>query len=53
MTKTEESALRFGDCADICLIVEGTNDCLHCYWTDEAGPFFDITQISFHKPKDD
>ena len=29
--KPEESALRFsGDCADICVIVEGVDDCLHC-----------------------
>ena len=35
MTKPEESALRFSNCADICMIVEGVNDCLHCTATGQ------------------
>ena len=35
--KPGESALRFSDCPDICLIVEGADNCLHCYSAVEAG----------------
>ena len=34
--KPEESAFRFSDCTDICVIVEGVDDCLHCYWKAEG-----------------
>ena len=53
-----KSALRFRDCTEICLIVEGADDCLHCIsagWLKRVFldmPFFhDFTQpISFHMP---
>ena len=25
--------MRFSDCTEMCVIVEGAGDCLHCYWT--------------------
>ena len=36
ISRPAERALRFGDCTDISMIVVGTDDCLHCYWTAEA-----------------
>ena len=38
-TKPEESTLRFSDCTEICMTVEGTDTCLHRYGTAEAGNF--------------
>ena len=39
--KPEESALRFSDCNEISLIVEGADNRLHCHWTAILDrPFF-------------
>ena len=37
MNRPKESALRLSDCTELCVIVEGADDCLHCYWTAKAG----------------
>ena len=39
-SEPEESALRFSDCTETSVIVEGADACLHCYWTVEAGHSF-------------
>ena len=36
ISKPEKSTLRFSDCTEICVIVEGADNCTQTYWKDEA-----------------
>ena len=37
VNKPGESALKFSDFTEICMFLEGVDNCLHCYWILEAG----------------
>ena len=51
LTKPEASALRFGDCTEVWVIVGGADDCLHSYWTAEAGHSTHAVFCHFTQPK--
>ena len=51
VTKPEENYLKFSDCTKICVIVEGADNYLHCYWTAEEGLLRHAFFHDFTEPK--